>query len=124
MHIDTVRISKKGKDQLITLKRRTRISTWNVLCRWAFCVSLAERTSPHAYREESHCPIEMTWRTFSGNYESIYLALLINRCRADGIELTEENLVRQLSLHIHRGIAYLAGNKELQSVRDLIGLAL
>lgn len=66
----------------------------------------------------------MTWKTFAGNYESIYLALLADRCRTDGIELTDDNLARQLNLHIHRGIAYLVGNKEMKSVRDLVGHAL
>ena len=41
--IETVRISEKGKTQLITLKRRTGIQNWNVLCRWAFCISLKEQ---------------------------------------------------------------------------------
>jgi len=120
MQIDTVRISKTGKDQLVTLKRRTKIPTWNILCRWAFCVSLAERTPPHEYREDSQYPIEMTWKTFTGEYENIYLALLRDRCHSDGIALTEEGLARQLQLHLHRGIAYLAANRELRSIDDLV----
>ncbi|WP_435947067.1 DndE family protein [Dryocola sp. BD586] len=34
MSIDNVRLSEKAKQQLITLKRRTGIENWNVLCRW------------------------------------------------------------------------------------------
>jgi len=124
MLIDTVRISKIGKDQLVTLKRRTKIPTWNILCRWAFCVSLAERTPPHEHRDDSQYPIEMTWKTFTGEHESVFLALLRDRCHSDGVPLTEENLVRQLQLHLHRGIAYLAANRELRSIEDLVGMAI
>jgi DNA sulfur modification protein DndE len=122
MPIESVRISKTGKDQLATLKRRTKIPTWNILCRWAFCVSLQEPTPPHAHRSESEYPIEMTWKTFAGEYEGLYWALLVERCRKDGVSLDNESLATQLRLHVHRGISYLAGNKELQSVSGLVGL--
>lgn len=46
--IETVRVSEKAKVQLITLKRRTGIQNWNVLCRWALCSSLAESLNPQA----------------------------------------------------------------------------
>ncbi|WP_077953634.1 DndE family protein [Salmonella enterica] len=46
MSIEHVRLSEKAKQQLITLKRRTGIDNWNVLCRWAFCLSLAEKAVP------------------------------------------------------------------------------
>ncbi len=42
--LDRVRISQAAKDQLIKLKRVTKIDQWNILCRWAFCRSLAEPT--------------------------------------------------------------------------------
>lgn len=120
MPIETVRISKTGKDQLITLKRRTKIPTWNILCRWAFCTSIAEPTPPHAMRSESEYPIEMTWKTFAGAYESLYLALLKDRCQNEGLGLDDETLQAQLKLHIHRGISYLVADKGLQSVSNLV----
>ena len=61
--IETVRISEKGKIQLITLKRRTGIQNWNVLCRWAFCLSLKEQKEPAAEDIPADSSIEMT----SGN---------------------------------------------------------
>ncbi len=120
MQIETVRISKTGKDQLVTLKRRTKIPTWNILCRWAFCVSIAEPTPPHAFRQESEYPIEMTWKTFAGEHEGLYLTLLKERCRADGIDLNQENLKIEFRHHLHRGISYLAGNKSLKSIVDFV----
>ena len=45
MSLETVRLSQRGKEQLIKLKRVTGIKQWNVLCRWALCVSLADPTT-------------------------------------------------------------------------------
>ena len=104
----------------MTLKRRTKIPTWNILCRWAFCVSIAEPTPPHAMRSESENPIEMTWKTFAGAHEGLYMALLRYRCHIDDLDVDEETLQTQLRLHIHRGISYLAGDKTMQSVQDLL----
>jgi len=123
MPIDVVRISKTGKDQLAMLKRRTGIPTWNILCRWAFCLSVAEPTKPHSFRGESEYPIEMTWRTFAGEHEGVYMALLRERCRTDGYELTDENLYTQLKLHVHRGISYLSGDKGMQAISHLVARA-
>ena len=39
-------ISSQAKDQLIRLKMRTGISQWNILCRWAFCLSLQQPNPP------------------------------------------------------------------------------
>ena len=40
--IERVRISQTAEDRLVKLKRSTKIKQWNILCRWAFCRSLAE----------------------------------------------------------------------------------
>ena len=50
MPIEHIRLSRAARDQLVTLKRRTKIMHWNVLCRWAFCRPLAEDTPPPAAR--------------------------------------------------------------------------
>jgi Domain of unknown function (DUF1832). len=38
--IKIVRVNEDCKERLITLKRYTGIQNWNVLCRWAFCISI------------------------------------------------------------------------------------
>lgn len=123
MPIETIRISKSGRDQLLTLKRRTKVGTWNVLCRWAFCVSLAEKSVPHALTGDSEAAIEISLDTLFGSHVGVYVALLRARCKRDGLALTDESLSAQLRLHLHRGIAYLAGAKDLSSIRDLCALA-
>jgi DNA sulfur modification protein DndE len=47
--IERIKLSKKAKDQLMKLKRVTKIDQWNILCRWAFCTSLAEKSNPAPY---------------------------------------------------------------------------
>lgn len=44
--VEIIRLSVRAKQQLVTLKRRTWFRHWNVLCRWAFCISLSERPKP------------------------------------------------------------------------------
>jgi DNA sulfur modification protein DndE len=124
MSIETVRISAQGREQLSRLKRYTGVENWNVLCRWAFCVSIAEITKPPLTIVKNEGGVEMTWKTFGGSQAELYLALLKNRCLQDGIEPDDGNLAEQLRLHLHRGLAYLAANRQVRSIVDLIDRAL
>lgn len=120
MTIETVRLNGRARNQLITLKRKTGIENWNILCRWAFCVSLAENHSPREGTVGGETGIEMTWRTFGGEYADLYLGLLKQRCIDEELETDEETLTDQLKLHLHRGIGYLASKKQLTSIDDLV----
>jgi DNA sulfur modification protein DndE len=120
--IETVRVSEKAKTQLITLKRRTGIQNWNILCRWAFCVSIAEKSDPPNEDIPSDSSIEMTWKTFSGSEEEIYLALVQLRVSKAGHLLNKENVNKYFRLHLHRGISYLVSNPNMNKIEDLIRL--
>jgi DNA sulfur modification protein DndE len=120
MSLDHIRVSEKAKDQLVKLKRVTGIQHWNVLCRWAFCVSLAEPTVPSPVKIPADSTVEMTWRVFGGAYEEIYAALLRQRCQQDGLGSSDEVLAAQFRLHLHRGLAYLAADRGLRSIADLL----
>lgn len=117
---ETFRLSRRDRDHLIKLKRLTNIPTWNVLCRWAFCVSLAEPTPPRQEHVPADSSLEMTWRTFGGEYDGVYLALLKERCHRDGLDLSDSTLAAQFRLHLHRGIGYLAGHPEIRSMTALL----
>jgi DNA sulfur modification protein DndE len=121
--IETVRVSEKAKIQLITLKRRTGIQNWNILCRWALCVSLSEKSEPPSEEIASDSSIEMTWKTFSGGEEELYLALMQLRASKAGISIEKESLNRYFRLHLHRGISYLVSNPKMNKIEDLIRLA-
>jgi len=120
MPIDQIKLSQTAKDQLIKLKRRTRIKNWNTLCRWALCRSLAEGTNPSPVKIPADSSVEMTWKVFGGSHHSIYWGLVRQRCKEDGLDLTEDNCAEQFRLHLHRGIAYLAGDKDIRAVEDLV----
>ena len=123
MAIEQIKLSQTGKDQLLRLKRRTGIKNWNALCRWGLCRSLAEPTMPSPVPIPADSSVEMTWKTF-GSHSAAYMAVLRARCHKDGVELTDEGINQQFRLHPHRGIAYLAGDKKLQSIEDLAQVAL
>ena len=53
-------------------------------------------------------------------YEALYLALLRHRCHKDGLRLDDEALATQFRLHLHRGIGYLAADRNVQSLADLM----
>src|SRR5271169_5899480 len=124
MAIETIRISVQGREQLSRLKRYTGIEHWNVLCRWAFCVSLAEPSVPPMSKIPADGSIEMTWKVFAGPYQELMDALLKVRCARDGWDCDETNLATAFRLHLHRGIAFLAAKRDIRNVVDFLESAL
>ncbi len=122
--IDRIRLSQTAKDQLTKLKRVTKVDQWNILCRWAFCRSLAEPTIPSPVPIPADSNVEMTWRVFGGEMSDILLIALLQRCHNDNIGTEREILATQFRLHLHRGIGYLAGDPNLKRIEDLIGVAI
>ena len=123
MSVKQIRLSTHAKEQLIRLKTRTGISQWNILCRWAFCLSLSEPTPPTPIEIPADSNVEMSWAVFGGEWHELYLALLKERCVRDGLETSPETLNRQFRLHLHRGIGYLATPNKIRSIGDLVALA-
>ncbi|MFF9567606.1 DNA sulfur modification protein DndE [Streptomyces sp. NPDC014685] len=123
MSLETVRLSQTAKDQLIWLKRNTGLTQWNELCRWALALSLRDSSTPLVKEVVTDSNVEMSWKTFTNPYGDIYLALLKQRCVADGEEPSDEALARALTIHLHRGIGYLHGRSDLRSVEQLVSTA-
>jgi DNA sulfur modification protein DndE len=120
MTIETVRIDEQGREQLIWLKRHTKIETFNVLCRWALCTSLAEPTRPPSRLFKGEAAADMTWKVFGGGHPDLYLALVKARCRRDGLPTDDTTVYEQFRLHVHRGLGYLVADKELRSIDALV----
>ena len=121
--IDHIRLPMETRDRLITLKRRTGIRQWNVLCRWAFCLSLAEEKPPPMSNLRADSNVEMTWHTFAGRRDGILATLLKARCLRDGMDISDDNLAISLRAHIRRGVSYLT-TKKIQSIVNLLSLPL
>src|SRR5436305_4358900 len=123
MSIKQFRLSAQAREQLIRLKTRTGINQWNILCRWALCLSLRQPTPPTPVEIPSDSNVEMTWQVFGGEAHELYLALLRERCEQDGLGTSDDVLLRQFRLHLHRGISHLATPQAIRSIADLVQLA-
>jgi len=124
MIIKQITLPNQSKDKLSRLKGRTGIQQWNILCRWALCFSLSEKTIPSDFELPADSNVEMSWHTFAGENHEIYDTLIRSRCIEDGLPTDEETLAKYFKLHLNRGIAYLSGTNVIKSVDDLINLAL
>jgi DNA sulfur modification protein DndE len=120
--IERFKLSQTAKDNLIKLKRYTKIEQWNILCRWGFCRSLAEPSSPSPVPIPADSNVELNWKVFGGEMADIFLIALKQRCYQDGLGTDKETLTQQFRLHLHRGIAYLAGDPKLKKIDNLIEL--
>ncbi|WP_330205332.1 DNA sulfur modification protein DndE [Cyanobacterium sp. Dongsha4] len=122
--IERIKLSKKAKDQLIKLRKVTKIEQWNILCRWGFCRSLREKHTPAPYPIPADSNVEMSWNTFGGEIAEILLLALIHRCYQDGFEINAETLNQQFRLHLHRGINYLVTDLESKTLSDFVALGI
>lgn len=123
LSIETVRLGADTKIHLSTLKKRTGIENWNTLCRWAFCLSVSDEAPVRDRDEKGVGAVEMTWKTFAGEDEDIYRALLVERCQSEHGSLDREILASTLRQHIARGAARLVSNRGLKSVGQLLEMA-
>lgn len=117
--IETVKVSDKARQQLINIKKRTGIQNWNVICRWAFAMSLAEDSKVLEENIIANSPVEMTWKTFTGGHEKLYMALLLTKAKRDKWDTDDEALNTYFKLHLHRGISYLNG-RSAESINKLL----
>ena len=123
LSLETVRLDSETKNQFLTLKRRTGIENWNVLARWAFCLSISDPTPIRKTQGTGTGAIEMSWKTFAGEHDGIYWALLLSRCEEESIAFSRDNLSEALRTHIARGAARLAGNRQMRGISDFISMS-
>jgi DNA sulfur modification protein DndE len=117
--IEHIRLSEKAKQQLIVIKRKTGIENWNVLCRWALCLSLAEESIPPFEDIQTDSSVEMTWKVFSGEFSNEIEAIFKERVQIDQKNIGLINIHELFKLHIHRGISFLLNSTS--SIGELYG---
>ncbi|MGC1198980.1 MAG: DndE family protein, partial [Geitlerinemataceae cyanobacterium] len=76
--------------------------------------------SPVPLRLDSN--VEIAWRVFGGEIADILALALKQRCHNDGLGTDPDTLKTQFNLHLHRGIGYLAGDPDLESIEKLVAL--
>ncbi len=123
MIVKQVRLSQRSKEKLSRLKGKTGIKNWNILCRWALCYSLAEKTIPTDLEIQADSNLEMSWYTFGGEYSELYDALMKAWCMEMDLPTDPETLAKYFHLNLERGIAHLSGTGFIKTLDDLILLA-
>lgn len=124
MIIDAIRLGQQSRDQLIRLKRITGIDNWNIICRWALCLSLGDKNPPPRSRMSGEAVLDISWRTFAGEYADTYQALLIQRAHDDGRSITREALTELARAHVTRGIGFLTARRQMSGISELLEAAL
>lgn len=115
--VEHVRISAKGKEILIRIKRRTGLEHWNEICRIALCSSLANPKPTPKLEKAVDSSIDMDWKTFAGSYQKELLALIIICAEKDGVNTSvKEQLSEYFKSHLERGISSLQNIKCLQDI--------
>jgi DNA sulfur modification protein DndE len=112
--INTVTLNQNSKDRMSTIKRYTGIENWNTICRWAFCISMADKTTLPEIDRKGDIGVEMSWKIFAGDLGDVFLAMLQKRCIDDNIEISSKNLNQQLWLHLNRGVGHIFANKQFK----------
>lgn len=103
MKLTKLRLTKDASNRLRFVAGKTGL-TPNLLCRIGFCLSLGEPIAPNPeeYADEDR---EFNRYTLLGEYDALFVALLQERCRADGIP--GEKLPDYFRAHMNRGVVLL-----------------
>ena len=118
MKLNRIHVSEDSRHKLSILKGRTGLLP-NVLCRLGFSLSLVEPSipKPENYPTDGS---EFNRYTLMGEWDPLIVALLKERCVADGLPLDDESLVEQFRAHLNRGVELLYAR--VRGVGDLAGL--
>jgi DNA sulfur modification protein DndE len=122
MIVKQFRLSQQERERLIRMKAKTGISQWNILLRWAFCLSIAMQSQPIGPDIPSDSNVELDWHTFGGEFADVYELILMQKCRADGIETSPASVMRYFRAHLNRGIIYISSKNGPKSNEELLGL--
>lgn len=115
--VDHVRVSSKGRDILIKIKRRTGLEHWNEICRIALCRSLANPNPASKVNKPGDAAIDMEWKTFAGDFSSELSAVIHLRAKRDNVDIkSKDALADFVRAHIERGVASLQNIKTMSEM--------
>lgn len=111
MRFSRLRMSYRSQNLLAMIKGRTGI-TPNISGRFAICLSLRDPSppNPEEYDEKGS---EIHPSVLFGEYEEVFMALMVMRLRRDGLD-GQTYLNRMLRAHFNRGAIMLYAR-----IRDL-----
>jgi len=115
--VEHVKVSAKGREILIRVKRHTGLEHWNEICRIALCRSLANPNLPPQRSKAGDSNIDMDWKTFAGQFADELTALILIRAQNDKVDIyNKSDLSEYFRAHLERGIATLQGVRELSTL--------
>lgn len=115
--VEHVKVSARGKEILIKVKRNTGLEHWNEICRIALCKSLANPTAPIKLEKNLDSSIDIEWKTFAGSYQNELAALIVLRAKKDDIDITKkDDLADYFRSHMERGITSIQNIKMLSNL--------
>lgn len=106
--VESIRLSKTDKEFLIRIKRKTGIESWNVLCRWALLLALADKESRFHVSHEKRDAVEIRWETFAGELKEVITGLLLLSDSRSGKKQGGHSLGEHLHFKLSDGIKRLA----------------
>ena len=117
MRFKRLRMSSRSQNHMATIKKRTGI-TPNISGRFAICLSLKDPSPPNPdeYDEKGS---EIAPAVLFGEYEDVFMALMIQRLNRDGLDI-KIYLNRMLRAHFNRGTAMLFAR--IQDVDDFFDI--
>jgi DNA sulfur modification protein DndE len=116
MKLNRLNVCEDVSHQLSILKGRTGL-TPNILCRIGFTLSINDRTIPDLADYHPDSDREIDRHTLTGPWDSLFVALIKERCKQDSLSLTDEALADQFRAHINRGVLLLY--KRVRTLNDL-----
>ena len=118
MKLNRINVSADSRNKLSILKGRTGLLP-NVLCRLGLSLSLVEPgiPKPENYTSDGS---EFNRYTLMGEWDPLIVALLKERCAADGLPLDNGSLVKQFRAHLNRGVELL--HARVKGLSDLVDL--
>ncbi len=116
MKLNRLRVCQEVSSKLSHLKGRTGL-TPNIICRIGFCLSLSDPAVPNPDDYPPDSDREIDRHTLTGQWDSLFVALIKERCEQDGLGLSDEELAAQFRAHINRGVLLLY--KRIRTLSDL-----
>lgn len=101
MKFSRLKLSTFSQTHLSLLKNKTGL-TANILGRFAICLSLKDPSIPNP-AEYNKGGFELTPQVLFGDYEELYLALMLNRLKKDKLD-PELYLDEMTRAHLNRGV--------------------
>jgi DNA sulfur modification protein DndE len=119
--VETVRISNRGREILIKIKRNTGIDRWNEICRVALCHSLSNKSRPPKAQKNWDSAVEIEWKTFAGDLSEVLASAVLFRAKLDGLDITKkEGIADYFRSHLERGISAIQNSKGISGYVEAI----